>query len=132
MSRASILAMGRKAAELGMVDECTIERVTATVTNRETGTVEETAEEIYSGPCRVQELGAFSREAVPTPDDPTLMRNRVLQLPVAGSEDIQVKDRVTITACLNDADMVGRVFLVRDQSTKSEATARRIGVEEAT
>jgi hypothetical protein len=115
-----------------MVDACEITRVTGSTTNRTTGVREETSSTIYDGPCRVQEQWAFAREASPTPDQPVLARYRILQLPVDGSEGIEVGDRVEITASVHDEDLVGRLLIVRDQSAKSEATARRIGVEEIT
>jgi hypothetical protein len=39
---------------------------------------------------------------------------------------------VTITASVNDPDLVGRVFLIRDLFHKTEPTARRVGVIERT
>lgn len=115
-----------------MVDACTITRVTGSTTDRTTLVRVETRATIYDGPCRVQELLAFSRETRPSDDVQVLGRYRVLQLPVVGSEDIQIGDDVTITACVNDPDMVGQVLRVRDQSGKTDATSRRIGIEEMT
>lgn len=132
MSRASVLARGRAFAEAGMTDTCTIARVTGTTTNPTTGVVTPTTTEIYSGACRIQELLAFSRDTAPTPPDPELMRYRILQLPVDASEDVREGDNVTIVTCLNDPDLVGVAMRVRDQSGKSEATTRRIGIEEST
>jgi hypothetical protein len=131
MSRASILALGRSAAALAFVDACTITRVTGTTTSA-TGVVTEITSTIYTGPCRVQEIFGFARDTTPTPPDPVLMRYRTVQLPVVGSEDIRADDRVTITASAHDPDLVGVVMVVRDQSAKSEATSRRVGVEELT
>lgn len=132
MSRASILAQGRRAAEAGMVDTCRITRVTSSTTDRETGerTVGRTT--IYEGPYRMQELTAFSREADPAPDQSVLARYRVLQLPVATSTGIQIGDDVELLTSTNDPDMVGQALKVRDQSAKSEATSRRVGVEQVT
>lgn len=115
-----------------MADACTVTRVTGTDTNPETGVVIETTTTVYTGPCRVQELLAFARESSPTPADPALMRYRTLQLPVSTSEGILRGDDVTITACENDPELVGKAMRVRDPSAKSEATARRIGIEEVT
>lgn len=115
-----------------MIDACEITRVTGTTTGRTTGERTENRSTIYDGPCRVQEIFGFSRETAPTPDKPVLARYRVVQLPVVGSEGIEVGDDVEITASVNDLDLVGRHFVVRDQSAKSEATSRRIGVEEIT
>jgi hypothetical protein len=132
MSRASVLARGRAMAEAGMVDACTITRVTATTTDRDTGQPSETVSTIYTGPCRVQELFGFSRDLAAAPDQPQLARYRVLQLPVITSEDVRAGDQVIITGCVNDPDLVGLAMVVRDQSGKSEATARRVGIEEIT
>lgn len=130
MSRASVLAMGRTAAAAGMVDTCEIRRVTGTVTSG--GHVTQTTTQIYSGPCRLQELTGFSRETHPSPDQLVLARNRTLQLPVVGSEGVLVGDLVEITACPNDPDMAGAQMIVRDLSGKTEATVRRLGVDQLT
>lgn len=130
--RASVLAAGRREAERGMVDACEITRVTSAPTDRTTLVRTETRTTIYEGPCRVQELLAFSRDTTPSPDVRLLGRYRILQLPVVGSEGIQLGDDVEITACVNDPDLVGKSMRVRDQSGKSEATSRRIGIEEMT
>jgi hypothetical protein len=132
MSRATILAAGRKAAERGMVDVCTITRVTSTVTDRETGDVTTTVATIYTGPCRLQEIFGFSRDTSPSPDQSQLARYRVLQLPVDSSEDVRVGDEVLVTASAHDPDMIGVRLIVRDQSGKTDQTARRVGVEEIT
>lgn len=115
-----------------MTDACLITRVTGTTTDRETGqrTVDRTT--IYSGKCRLQELTAFSREANPSPDQAVLARYRVLQLPVETSEGILMGDDVEMTVATNDPDMLGQALKVRDQSAKSEATSRRVGVEQVT
>lgn len=132
MTRAVVLAAGRREAERGMVDTCEITRVTGSTTDRDTGVRVVTRDTIYSGPCRVQEIFSFSRSTSPTPDQPVLARYRVVQLPVVGSEGIEQNDDVEITACMHDPDLVGRAMKVRDQAAKSEATSRRIGVEEIT
>ena len=51
---------------------------------------------------------------------------------MVGSEGLEVNDEITITASVNDADLVGRVFLVRDLMHKTHPTARRVGVVERT
>jgi hypothetical protein len=132
MSRASVLALGRAAAQAGMVDACAITRITGTDTDPDTGAVTSIVDTIYSGPCRVQELMSFARDATPTPPDPALMRYRILQLPVPTSDGVRRGDDVEITVCVNDPDLVGRPMRVRDQSGKTEATSRRVGIEEVT
>ena len=132
MTRASVLARGRVAAEAGMIDACTIVEVTGQTTDRDTLVATDVTTPVYTGPCRVQEIFGFSRETTPSPDTDKLARYRVLQLPVETSEGVRVGQIVTITACVNDPDLVNVRMIVRDQSGKSEATARRIGVEEIT
>lgn len=135
MSRASVLARGRRQAEAGMVDTCTIERIIGVTTDPDTGqTTDVMADEpVYVGRCRLREItAAMAREANPAPSVHQAMRYRVLQLPVVGSEGIEAGDVVTLTTCVNDPDMVGRTLVVRDQSGSSEQTARRLGVEELT
>lgn len=132
MSRDSVLDMGRAAAAAGMVDACTITRETGSSTDRDTGQRTPQEATIYTGPCRLQEIFGFSRDTSPSPDQSQLARYRVLQLPVTSSLDVRVGDQVLITACPNDPDMVSARMVVRDQSGKTEATVRRIGVEEIT
>ncbi len=116
-----------------MTDECTIIRVTATATDPETGEVVVTGSvTIYDGPCRVQEQGGQGRDAATASDQSQIVHYRTLQLPVSTSDGILAGDQVTITASTNDPDLAGRTFVVRDEAAKSEATARRLGVEEIT
>lgn len=130
MSRATALARGRTMAEASMVDTCIIVRVTGTTTNTTTGVVSETTQQVYSGPCRLQERGGYPRDISTAPDQPQLAVAREIQLPVSTSGDVRAGDRVTITGCLNDAAMVGRRFWLRGQPSKTEATARRFHCEE--
>lgn len=85
-----------------------------------------------AGKCRVQAAGGYGRNADPTPADPVLMRYRVLQLPVLASLDVRKDDQVVMVSCVNDPDLVGVHMYVRDQDAKSEATSRRLGIEERT
>jgi hypothetical protein len=133
VSRASVLALGRRKAEAGMTDTCLIERVISTIRDLDTGASTPVLEPAYSGRCRLKEItAAMARDAQPAPSVHQAMRYRVLQLPVIGSEGIQAGDLVTILTCVNDPDMVGAHMVVRDQSGSSEQTARRLGVEEVT
>ena len=130
MTRESTLARGRVAALKGMVDQCTITRVTGTTTSP-TGVVTDVTEQVYSGQCKVQEMFGFARDSKPSPDQGMLARYRTLHLPVETSGDVRVGDRVQITLCVNDPDLegTGRIVPVRDESGKSWATARRVGIE---
>lgn len=114
-----------------MVDACIIRAITSVTTGVDGHTTDQTVV-VYTGRCRLQEIFGFSRETNPSPDQQQLARYRVLQLPVAGSENVRVEQVVEMTVCVNDPDMVGVRLVVRDQSGKTEATSRRIGVEEMT
>lgn len=131
MSRASALARGRTAAELGMIDACTIRRVPSEATDDFSGVITPTYSTIYTGKCRVQQQAAIARPHE-VGEDHVLIVRFDLQLPVVGTEGLQVRDEVTITTSAHDADLVGRVFLVLELAHKSEATARRIGMTERT
>ena len=132
MSRSTALAAGRKIAEAGMTDACTIRRPDGTgTTDPVTGVPSQSYTTIYTGACRIQQAQAQAqREDVG--DDHQLFLRLELQLPVAGTEGLDVGDLATITAAVNDADLVGRVFRIHDLAHKSEATARRVQVIEVT
>ncbi len=134
MSRASLLARGRVAAEAGMVDTCTIRRRTGESTDSD-GVVTPTWEVVYTGRCRVQAAGSSlgSSAHAATPGEAyQLMSPRILQLPVVDSAGVRADDQATITTCVNDPDLVGQIFTVRDEDGKSEATSRRLGIERGT
>lgn len=112
-----------------MLDACTITRVTGSTTDSATGVRTLTTSTIYTGKCRLQERSATARPADPAPDQEQLARHKELQLPVSTSTGVRVGDRVSMTTCVHDADAVGQVLVVREETSKSEATARRLGVE---
>lgn len=130
MSRASILARGRVAAAAGMTDTCTIRRRTGESTSS-TGVVTPTWSTIYTGVCRVQQSEGQSREENPGEAHVLLVR-RELQLPVTASSGVAADDVATIDTATNDADLVGRLFVIRGEAAKSEATSRRLGIDEVT
>lgn len=132
MSRATVLAAGRKAAEAGMADVCTIKRLdTGSTTNPDSGYPTSTYTTLYTGKCRIQQQAVIARPH-DVGEDTVLIVRFDLQLPVAGTEGLKVNDIVTITACVHDADLVGREFQVWELAHKSEATARRVGITERT
>jgi hypothetical protein len=132
MSRESVLARGRVAALAGMADTCTITRSEVTGLNQQTGAQVLTTTTVYTGACRIQQRVPAGATLTDEGQSSRQMLRRELQLPVATSGGVAVGDKVTITACVNDSDMTGRVFVVQELAGKSEATARRLGVEEAT
>lgn len=132
MSRESVLARGQAAAEAGMADACTIRREsTGDTTNPVTGVGATTYTTLYTGQCRVQQQAVIARPH-DVGEDKIWMVRFDLQLPVATTAGLQVGDQVTITAAVNDPDLVGRVFAVNELAHKSEATSRRIGIIEVT
>ena len=130
MSRETTTLRGRAAAESGMVDACTIQRVTGNSTNDTTGVVTPTYSTIYSGKGRVQQTVPVSKPHEVGQAAVWLQRLE-LQVPMAVT-GIASDDLVTITASLLDADLVGRTFHVRELGHKTHMTARRIQLEEVT
>jgi hypothetical protein len=132
MSRETVLARGRVAAERGMLDTCTIERVTGQTTNPTNGVVVEQKTQIYAGKCWVQSWSPLGGAASPRTVGGQYLRllRLELQLPVAGTEGLQDGDIVTMTFAAHDPDLLGRSFTVRDLQFKSDDTSRRIGVSE--
>lgn len=114
-----------------MVDACTITRATGSTTDVDSGEVVETIDTIYDGKCRFQQPPAIARPA-DVGEALVFQLPFQLQLPMVDTEGVQVGDRVTATASISDADLVGRVFWVKALFHKSHATARRIGLEEVT
>lgn len=129
MSAASVLARGRAAAELLMVDACTIRRKTGESTGAG-GVVTPTYSTLYTGKCRVQQDKAQAQQQDPG-EAHVLMLRLEIQLPMSVT-GLQAEDVVTITASAHDADLVGRVFIVRDLAHASHKTARRVQVMERT
>jgi hypothetical protein len=130
MSRALVLARGRQAAEAGMADTCLIRRSIGTTTDDFSGEISTIYQTIYEGKCRLQQSQA---EAHPQDVGQAyiLIQKLELQLPVSAT-GLQVGDEVTITSAANDPDLVGLDFLLRDFPRKTDATARRVLVQEKT
>ncbi|MGI5144796.1 DUF6093 family protein [Plantactinospora sp. CA-294935] len=131
MSAAEVLARGREFAAELMVDTCEIVAVTGTHTDLGTGQAVEDTDVVYAGPCRVQQADPIARAEMVGEAD-RLMVTRLLWLPVATSVGVRAGQRVQITVCQYDPDVVGRRFVVRAEFGKTHATARRLGIEEVT
>lgn len=130
MSRESVLARGRAAAEAGMVDSCTIRRVTSSTSDPDTGVETPTWAQLYAGQCRVQQATAQAQREDIGEDHLLLLRLEVqLPMTVVG---LEVGDEITVTAAASDPDLPGRVFLVHDLAHKTDATARRVQCIERT
>jgi hypothetical protein len=130
MSRSSVLARGRAAAEAGMVDMCTITRATGRSTNTTTGAVTDTTSTLYTGKCRVQQHQATATGEDVAEDRLLLLRVEV-QLPMSVT-GLAAGDVVTVTASVHDEDLVDRVFRIHDLAHKTHATARRVQAIERT
>ncbi len=128
MDAASVIRNGRAMARRYM------EATGTTVTlGRNTGALDpETFEPIptivYSGPGRVQ-TNENVVETVEVGGGSVTVQRYAVHIPV-GDFTPQIDDVVTVTACALDANLVGRVFLVRGLLHKSAATAYRLLVEQ--
>lgn len=131
MSREAALTRGRAFAEQGMADQCQIRRVVSETTDPASGVITPTYTTIYAGPCRLQHGEAQAREQTNVGQQYLLMLVLELQLPMSVT-GLQVDDQVTVTASALDADLVGRVFAIRDLFHKTHATSRRLRIQERT
>jgi hypothetical protein len=131
MSRASALARGQLAAELGMVDACTIRRPSGSgTTDPLTGYPTQAYTAVYAGKCRVQQHQA-SADRQDIGEDSVMLLRLEVQLPMTVT-GLKVGDEITMTTSVHDADLPGRVFRIHDLAHKSEATARRVQCVEVT
>jgi hypothetical protein len=118
----------RRAAEGRMADQCTIRRQTGLVTDPNTGNVYPGYETIYSGKCKVQTF--TNRELMKSGGEHEFIVQRYeVQIPVS-AVGVRVNDEAVMDASVNDPDLVGRVYRIVGLMNKSEASARRLGVEE--
>lgn len=130
MSRESVLARGRTAAEIGMVDACTIRRASGGgTTDPDTGYPTQGYTQLYAGKCRVQQHQATADRQDIGEDSLMLLRLEV-QLPMSVT-GLEVGDEITMVTS-QDPDLPGRVFRIHDLAHKTEATARRVQCIERT
>lgn len=127
-----LLTTNRSAAEDVMVDTCRIEQPSGSTTS-DAGVVSSTYTTLYTGKCRVQlhgtTSGASTREVG---DQQVAVLTVEVQVPVAGTEGIHVRDRITILRATHDTDLVGRVFRVLQPAPSSDAPARLLQCLEVT
>jgi len=118
-------------AESIMVDSCTVRRRTGTTTNPTTGVVTPVYAVVRtSQKCRVQARGNWG-EARDVGEAALVILALEVQFPMSVT-DLQARDEITIDACVNDPDLVGRVLRVKDLHHKSHATSRRVLCQEVT
>lgn len=132
MSSETVLARGRALAESLMVDTCTVRRITGQATDPNTGEVVNVYDPLYTGQkCRVQSRGNWGERKVLGQAGIVELTIEV-QLPVSVTGLQATTDEVVITASAHDADLVGRVFLLRDIVSKTHGTAHRFMGTEVT
>lgn len=107
----------RPTAEGGMTAEGTITRApstgTASVFDETLGiSIPPTATVVYTGVLRLQRSGADERQAA-TADREVTIRDYQVSYPTSGNP-AQVNDIVTITACSDNAGLVGERLRIRD------------------
>jgi hypothetical protein len=130
VSAESALLRGRKAAEKRMVDQCTITRPGAPVTDPESGVVSASSETIYTGKCEVQSKN--SSRASPEAGGRVFVEvSRVVKIP-ANAADVKDGDVVNMTASLLNAFTVGKKYRVEGFTPDSFDTAARLPVQEVT
>jgi hypothetical protein len=129
MSVEIALARGQAAAERLMTDACVIKHKTAESVGAG-GVISPVWSVLYTGQkCRVQS-NALTRQGQDIGEAYVIVERHEVQLPVS-VVGLQEGDQITITAS-GDADLVGRVFTVRDVLRKTHLTARRVTVLEVT
>lgn len=134
MSRTSLLARGRVAAEAGMVDTCTVRRRTGgQTTDDNTGQVVHAyvSPDPYGGKCRVQQARLSTSSESNVAEDRAVELSLEVQLPMTVT-GLQVGDEIHIATSATDPDLPGRVFLIRGLAHKTDATARRVQCSERT
>ena len=124
----SVLEDGRALAESLMVDSCEIGTV-GRVWDEATASYTETFEAVYSGPCKLKQENVQANNGTQQ-GRMVVAQSLVLSLPVATSGGVLKDMTVRMTACVNDAAVVGRRYRVVAFPASSFATARRLTVEE--
>lgn len=128
MGRSNVLLAGRAflVTSGALVDTCTVQRPTGSSMNPTTFVETPTYTTVYSGPCRFQAASANWAGPSDVAEAALRLASFELQLPVVGSEGLEIDDVVTCVTCLNDADLVGRTFTITGTSRKSHATTRKL------
>lgn len=129
MSATSALERGRAAAESLMLDQCTITRPGAPVTDDDTGEVTTPAALVYGGRCKVQSKDSATSSPEAGGHSFTVV-SRQVHIP-AGSADVLDGDVITITAATL-SQLIGKVYRVDGFTPDSYDTAFRLPVKEIT
>ena len=125
MSVTGLVDAGRAAHERLMVDQCTINRVTAGVMSPVTGALAETFTAVYAGKCRMKTAVV---KTVDAGERANILTQPVLALPADTMATILKGDAVTVL------DALGRTAVFRvlgEQNFGSTSSARLFTVEAA-
>lgn len=124
-----ILAAGRRRAEALMRDTCRITKAGPDVWNEATLTNTPSTVTVYEGKCRL--LYPYrAPTTASTPGQVEAVQLARLSLPVSTSIGVREGHDVEYLTSASDPDMVGRKFKVVGGAHQSDATARRVPVEE--
>jgi hypothetical protein len=129
MSAESTILAGRRFNESLMTASCSI-GVATYVDDPDTLETTLTIDPVhYTGPCKVRFPGNVSVSQADAGGQLVAKQDAILSLPVEGSDDVAVDDRVLITACPMDPGLVGRTFRIAGSHEQTYATARRFPIE---
>jgi hypothetical protein len=130
VSADTLLARAQAAALALMVDTGRIRRIISSSTNTTTGAVTPTYSTIYSGVCKVQQRQGVARPE--TIGQAAVFVSRLeLHIPVSVT-GVASDDVFDLLTTVHDADLLGRVFHVRELAHKSFPSARRFTMVEVT
>jgi len=128
MSQSSAVLAGRAAAERNMLDTCTVQAVTGSSVDPNTGAEVPTYALVYTGRVKVQ--SGATQESTPEAGGATLTVQRSEAHFPVGAFVPAVGQVVTVTAAALDPLMAGLTFRVVALLHKSAATAYRLAVTE--
>lgn len=126
MTVLAALAAGRRAHERLMVDECTVDRLTAGALNTTTGAYSPTTANVYTGSCRV--LAADPAEGA-AGDSPAPLRVTAVMLPAGSTSTVERGDVVTVTAS-TDPRLLARALTVQAVDASTTSTGLRLEVQD--
>jgi hypothetical protein len=88
---------------------------------------------VYEGKCRLQIKSVVANASQSDAGDRQVtVQEMELQLPVTESADVVINDVAKMVTCELDPSLVDHEFTVKGRHGKSQATARRLRVEEVT
>lgn len=128
MTADSVLIRAQAAALALMVDTCSVTRLTSTITDAETGVTTPVYSTIYTGVCRIQQRSILAR-AFNVAEAQVYMGRLELHIPVSVT-GVLSDDVLTVLTSRHDADLVNRVFSVRELGHKTYESARRFSIIE--